>query len=182
VSDRKPWRFGAGTVIVIVLALLALTVLATRRNRTFILNQTLQLDDFFFTVVDATRLPADLGNSTPADRSSQVNYLVRLKVENRALRVPFKFSGQSLAIADAADKTALVFPRAERNSSSEPASPTLHILKAGESLTTDYLFTLPPTFDDPRLRIAPGGWSGDLLEWLIFGRKDFQLPWRARPT
>jgi hypothetical protein len=29
--------------------------------------------------------------------------------------------------------------------------------------------------EDLRLRVAPGGWSGDLLEWLFFGRKEFQL-------
>jgi len=31
--------------------------------------------------------------------------------------------------------------------------------------------------EDLRLRVAPGGWSGDLLEWLFFGRKEFQLRW-----
>jgi hypothetical protein len=28
--------------------------------------------------------------------------------------------------------------------------------------------------NEPR-PLAPGGWSGDLLEWLFFGRKEFQL-------
>jgi len=51
----------------------------------------------------------------------------------------------------------------------------LHILQAGESITIDYIFSLPPALEDFRLRIAPGGWSGDLLEWLFFGRKEFQL-------
>jgi hypothetical protein len=29
--------------------------------------------------------------------------------------------------------------------------------------------------EELRLPTAPGGWSSDLLEWLFFGRKEFQL-------
>jgi hypothetical protein len=74
--------------------------------------------------------------------SGRVDYLVKLKIENRARRVPA----------------------------------LMHVLRAGESITIDYFFSLPPDLEDLRLRIAPGGWSGVLLEWLLFGRKEFQLP------
>jgi hypothetical protein len=165
-------------VILVVLALIALTIAATRKSRTLSLNQTLQFDDFCFTVLEAGRLAPD---SAPPQRAgpepSAVDYLVRLKVDNKALRVPFNFGGESLAIVDAAGKLARVWPAAERSASGSSAPPALHVLKAGESLTFEYLFNLPPSLTDPRLRIAPGGWSGDVLEWLVFGRKEFQLPW-----
>jgi hypothetical protein len=165
-------------VILVVLALIALTIAATRKSRTFSLNQTLQFDDFCFTVLEAGRFTPDSAHPQRAGpERSAVDYLVRLKVDNNALRVPFKFGGKSLAIVDAAGKHARVWPAAERSASGSSGPPALHVLKAGESLTFEYLFTLPPSLTDPRLRIAPGGWSGDVLEWLVFGRKEFQLPW-----
>jgi hypothetical protein len=56
-ADRKPLRWGVGSTIIIVLALIVLALLATRRSRTLVLHQTLQLDDFFFTVVQAAEIP-----------------------------------------------------------------------------------------------------------------------------
>ena len=50
------------------------------------------------------------------------------------------------------------------------------VLKAGESATRAYVFRLPADVADPRLRIAPGGWSGFMLQKLLFGIKEFQLP------
>jgi len=49
-------------------------------------------------------------------------------------------------------------------------------LKAGESATRAYVFRLPAGVTDPRLRVAPGGWSGMMFEGLLFGTKEFQLP------
>jgi hypothetical protein len=179
-NHRRPWKFGAGTVTIIVLALLLLAVLATRKSRTLTLNQTLQLDDFCFTVVEARSLRAGPSTLTEAGGSpSAVDYLVRLKIDNKALRVPFTFGGQSLAIADAARTGALIWPRAEGSSVGQSTPPVPHVLKPGESATYDYVFTIPGDTRDPRLRIAPGGWSGEIFEWLFFGRKAFQLPWNG---
>ncbi len=170
-------RFGAGTIVLIVVGLLVMVILTTRQSRTLGLRQTLQFDDFFFTVLEAGRLPADSMKASQAKATSgSVNYLVKLKIENRARRVPFVFSGDSLAFADVTGKNGLSRPSAERTSSGELQSPVRHTLQAGESATIDYIFSLPPELENLRLRIAPGGWSGDLLEWLLFGRKEFQLP------
>ena len=170
-------RLGPGTIALVVLGLIVLLIAATRQSRTLGLRQTLQLDDFFFTPLQAERLPADLSKSSEAgSRSDRVSYLVRLKIENRARRVPFKFSGESLAFADLTGKNPLSKPSAERAPSGGLHPPLMHVLQAGESVTIDYIFALPPELENLRLRFAPGGWSGDLLEWLLFGRKEFQLP------
>ena len=81
-SGRRPWKFGAGTVIFIVLALLVLAVLATRRSRTLTVNQTLQLDDFCFTVLEARRLPADPA-TVEATRTAAVPCRLPGPVEDR---------------------------------------------------------------------------------------------------
>ena len=99
-----------------------------------------------------------------------------MKIDNRAKRVPFKFTGESLAFADLTGKNPLSMPTSERTLSGEMHPPQVHTLQAGESITIAYIFSLPPESEHLRLRIAPGGWSGDLLEWLLFGRKEFQLP------
>ncbi len=175
-SDPRPQRIGPGTIALIVLGLIVLVILATRQNRTLALRQTLQLDDFFFTPLEAKRLPADPSKAIQAQSASgRLDYLVKLKIENRARRVPFKFSGTSLAFADLTGKQPLTWPAAERTGSGELHPPLLHELQAGESITIDYIFSLPPALEDLRLRLAPGGWSGDLLEWLLFGRKEFQF-------
>jgi hypothetical protein len=43
------------------------------------------------------------------------------------------------------------------------------------SITIDYIFCLPSDLENLRLRVAPGGWSGEPLKWLEFGRKEFRL-------
>ena len=101
--------------------------------------------------------------------------LVRLRVENRALRVPFKFSGRSLAFVDLSGRRPVVTPSSERLPSGELTAPILHELRAGESATYEYLVAIPADSPDLRLRIMPGGWTGDLLDWLLFGRKEFRL-------
>lgn len=176
-SEARPRRLGPGTIALIVLGLVVLVILATRQSRTLGLRQTLQLDDFFFTPLEAERLPADPSKPGQAESfSGRLDYLVKLKIENRARRVPFKFSGESLAFADLTGKHPLTRPSAERTPSGEMQPPRLHILQAGESTTIEYVFSLPHDLENLRLRLAPGGWSGDLLEWLLFGRKEFQLP------
>jgi hypothetical protein len=180
-KGRQSWQLGLGTIILIVLALLVMVVLATRRNQTLMVGQTVQFDDFLFTVLDAAMLPADPARANRPDQpAGRVDYLVRLKVENKARRVPFKFGGESLAVADPTATNRRLRPWAERMTSGELAPPVVHVLKAGEDATYDYFFSLPEKADDLRLRIAPGGWSGDFLEWLIFGRKEWRLPSAVR--
>jgi hypothetical protein len=67
-------------------------------------------------------------------------------------------------------------PRAERFPEGKQAAPVVHALRAGESATYGYVFSLPRDHQNLRLRIMSGGAVGDLLEWLVFGRQDFVLP------
>ena len=176
-NERKPWWRGLGVIALIVLALIVMAILATRTSRTLGLHQPLQLDDFFFTIEDARPLPDAIVPPTKGDSEPEkVKYLVRLKIENKALRVPFKFDGNALVFVDLGGKSPMIRPRAERSSSGELVALTVHVLKAGESTTTDYLFALPPDQSNLRLRVMPGGAVGDVLEWLFFGRKEFRLP------
>jgi hypothetical protein len=177
-SDRPRRKLGVGTLIVVGLLALVMGMLATRRDRVFKPGQTIQYDDFFFTLRGVNRLPVA---ASEGDRQSAtlVQYVVKLTIDNRAKRVPFRFTNGSVGLFDPADgKRYLIDLEAQR--AYEKATgrdlPDPLVLKAGESATRAYVFRLPAGVTDPRLRIAPGGWSGMPLEKLVFGIKEFQLP------
>jgi len=72
-----------------------LAIVSTRKNQTLGLHQALQLHDFYFTIEEAVEQPVDSSRAKSTDPASgKAEYRVRLKVENRALRRPFKFSGE----------------------------------------------------------------------------------------
>ncbi len=177
-SDRPRRKLGLRSVIVLVLLAVAMVILATRRDRVFKPGQTIQYDDFFFTLRGVNRSPvatsASDGQSAP-----MVEYVVKLTIDNRAKRVPFRFTDGSVGLFDPTDgKRYLNDPEAQRayEKATGQDLPDPLVLKAGESATRDYVFRLPAGVTDPRLRIAPGGWSGMPLEKLVFGIKEFQLP------
>jgi hypothetical protein len=163
------WR----TVALVLVALLVMAVFATRRNRTLGLGQTIQYDDFFFTVEQVDRLSGSRGSASSPGLD---DFLVRLRIDNRAKRVPYQFRGDSLVFVDISRNEAGIRPVAERLPSGENSAPRTHELKAGESITADYLFRLPPDLNRFRLRVSSSGPIGDLLEWLVFGRQEFRLP------
>ena len=177
-SDRPRRKFHWLSIVAVGLLALAMVVLATRRDRVFNAGQTIQFDDFFFTLRGVNRAPVSTGEGGGSS-ASPVEYVVKLTVDNRAKRVPFRFTNGAVALFDPNNgKRYLVDPEAQRAYESatgqNQADPL--ILKAGESATRDYVFRLPAGVTDPRLRIAPGGWGGMVLEKLFFGLKEFRLP------
>jgi hypothetical protein len=168
VRRKRPWV----GLVAVVLALLFLGVLATRRNRTLGPGQTVRYDDFDFTVEQANRL--DRG-PTPDRAEDSDDYLVRLRIDNRARRVDFRFDGNRLVFVDLDGKAQPIRPAAERTASGERVTPRTVVLRAGESGTVDYLYALPRDRSNLRLRVTSGT-VGDLLDWLLSGRTEFQLP------
>jgi hypothetical protein len=177
-SLPPPRKVGVTSIILLVVVTLSLVLFAIRRDRLLAAGQTLQFDDFFFTLVDAKRSgPLDTGPDLAAD--PMVRYVVTLKIDNRAKRVPFRFSDQSLAIIEqtegrryyvnAADQKALLDAVGDH-----PPDPLF--LKAGESATREYIIRVPAGVVAPRMRIAPGGWGGLIIDRLLMGTKEFQLP------
>jgi hypothetical protein len=174
-SEQRFWKLGVGATLLLVVALILLAFLASRRTRTLGLGETLQFDDFFFTVESISPLNSLAGPQQPP-APADFNQVVRLRVENRAKRVPFTFNGNSLAFLDVTRKLPAAFPRAERSPAGALSAPGTHVLQAGETIHVDYVFALPPNHEDLRLRIMPGGPIGDLLEGMFFGRQEIQLP------
>jgi hypothetical protein len=176
-SDRKPRVPGPGGIVLIVLAVIVLGLMALRQNRTAGLGQTIRFDDFDFTVEHASPRSGSAGASGAQRPDADFSdYVIRMRVDNRAKRVPFKFSGQSFVFVDLTGKYPMMRPSTELSPSRERLPLASRTLQAGESATVDYVFSLPPDHENLRLKILSSGPVGDLLEWLLFGTKQFKLP------
>jgi hypothetical protein len=177
-SDRPRRKFGWLTVVAAGLLVMIIGIAAVRRDRVFSPGQTIQYDDFFFTVRSVNRSPVSISGNEGA-AASMVEYVVKLTVDNRAKRVPFRFTNGSVALFNPKDGKRYLVDAAAQTAYDQATAQKLPdplILKAGESATKAYVFRLPAAVADPRLRVAPGGWSGMLLESVLFGTKEFQLP------
>jgi hypothetical protein len=177
-SDRPRRKLGLRSIIVVGLVALVMVILANRRDRVFSPGQTIQYDDFFFTLRGVNRSPVAT-SAGDGQGASMVEYVVKLTIDNRAKRVPFRFTNGSVALFDSTDgKRYLIDREAQRAyakaTGQDPPDPL--VLKAGESATRDYVFRLPAGVGDPRLRVAPGGWGGLVIDKLLFGIKEFRLP------
>jgi hypothetical protein len=178
VSDRPRRKPHLRWLILVGLLALIMVFVATRRGRVYKPGQTIQYDDFFFTVRGVNRSPVSIPGSEGRS-ASMMEYVVKLTVDNRAKRVPFRFTNGSVALFDPRDgRRYLVDPEAQRayDEATGEKRPDPLVLKAGESATRAYVFRLPAGVADPRLRVAPGGWSGLMLEELLVGIKEFQIP------
>ena len=169
-TERKPRKIGLKSALLLAALGLGAVTLSVRRDQVLKPGETIQYDDFFFTLRGVNRSLAPDG---------AVEYVVKLTVENRAARVPFRVSEDTAALVDAnSGKRYHVDPVAQRAydaaTGRKQAGPLM--LEAGKSATMDYVFRLPAAVTDPRLRIAPGGWSGMIIESILFGVKEFQLP------
>lgn len=177
-SDRPRRKIGPRSAILLAVLALIAVALSVRRDKVFRPGQTIRYDDFFFTLRGVNRSPLSIsGDGAPS--GSMVEYVVKLTVENRARRVPFRFTDQSLALVDpSSGKRFWVDPEGQRayEAATGQKRPVPLVLAAGESATGSYVFRLPGGVTDPRLRIAPGGWGGMALENVLFGVKEFQLP------
>ena len=177
-SDRPARKIGLRSAILLGVLALAAVIVSVRRDRVFNPGQTIQYDDFSFTLkgVNRSPVPSSGGDAAPA---GTIEYVVKLTIENRARRVPFRFTEQSVALVDAnTGRRYWVDPEAQRAylAGTGQGNAVPMIVEPGRSATGAYVFRLPAGVTDPRLRIAPGGWGGMALETVLFGVKEFRLP------
>lgn len=176
-QPSRRWLRPRSVIFLGVLAVVAV-IMGARRDRVYAPGQTLQYDDFFFTLRGVNRLPvADQAGTV--ESAARIEYVVKLSIENRARRVAFRFPDDGVALIDPrSGQRYHVEPKAQRayDEATGQARTDPLVLKPGESATRAYVFQLPLGVSDPRLRVAPGGWSGLIPETILFGVKEFRLP------
>ncbi len=177
-SLPPPRKLGVTSIVLLGVLTLSMVLFAIRRDRLLKPGQTIQFDDFFFTLENATRSEPIESKAANSPRG-MVRYDLTLTVDNRAKRVPFRLGDQSLAIIDQRDGRRFYVSRraqqAQEDASGVHRTDPL-VLKAGESATRDYVFAVPSDVQAPRLRIAPGGWFGLAIDRVLTGLKEFELP------
>ena len=151
-----PQRFRVPAIVTVSMAVIIMVGLASPQGRVAKMGQTVQLDDFFFTVRDAKRLttPKVDGHGNSAVLA---DYVVTLTIDNQAKRVPFRFSEQSLALIDTAGAGRVYHVDPERQRARYEATTAKYadplVLKAGESATQDYIFAIPAAHGRASLEI-----------------------------
>jgi hypothetical protein len=172
-------KLRVAVIVALCLAVVLMVGLAVSHGRVVGVGQTVQFDDFFFTVQDAHRLSSP-GPGGHAEPPARVSYVVKLTIDNRAKRVPFRFFDRSLVLVDSADAGRVyhVDPESQRahteSTGGQHANPL--ILKAGESATQDYVFSIAVNAVAPRLKFTTGGSIGEALEKLLGNYTEIQLP------
>jgi hypothetical protein len=154
-----------------VLGLMAL-ITFTRRNITVGLNVPILIDDFAFTVVSARK---EVGKGIPSGRA---HYVLMLRIANQASRRDFRFKEQNAVVIDASGREYHVSPEAQRahESAAGQADPTAKPLPAGTVVLKDLVFDVPRELEKPRLKVMAAGPAANVVERIVFGRREFALP------
>jgi hypothetical protein len=164
-------------IVIVGLAVILTVSLAAGRARIVGVGQTVQIDDFFFTVRDVQRkAPPVMGAGTTSER---VEYVVTVTIDNRARRVPFRFNNQALVLIDTDGGKAYRVDTARQRAHEEAhggPQPDPLVLKPGESATRDYVFAVPVDVIAPRLKPMPGGVFGDTVDKVLGVYTEIQLP------
>jgi hypothetical protein len=177
-SSPASSRLGPRAIAIVGLAALAIIWLAVARPTVVNRGATMQLDDFFFKIGNVER-SIQLPSSGDSGESAMVNFIVPLTIANRAKRVNFRFSDSSLVIVDmrSGRRYHVNGPRqkAREVASGNRLKETI-VLKAGESATKEYVFSVPATISEPRLKVIAGGSIGEFLDRVLGQPTEFQLP------
>jgi hypothetical protein len=178
-ATRRNGRARVVALQVLALAFVAVLILLTlnRRNVNAGLNTPVRFDDFVFTVLSSRKAAPDewigLGPSP-----GNVKYVVTMRIDNRAKRVPFRFKDAAPLLIDGRGKeypTDVASMRA-REATSGRGNTTAGSIPAGTSVVKDLVFEVPATVERPTLTLMQGGRVGEFLETSLFGRKRFVLP------
>jgi hypothetical protein len=164
-------------VVIVGLAVLATVALAVGRARVVGVGQTMQIDDFCFTVRNVHRSTASASGAGPSP--DLVDYIITLTIDNRARRVPFRLANKALTLIDTqggkAYHVAADRQRAHEETHGGPQPDPL-VLKSGESATRDYVFAVPAGLTAPRLNPMSGGAIGDTIDKVLGIYTEIQLP------
>lgn len=150
----------AGGLAVALLLLLFLAVRSTAAPRLLRAGQLVQFDDFFFTAISSSRIG-------PGKAPSGELYLVKVQVQNRAVRVPFTFRPSSVRVK--LDST-VMNPRLDLTKASDTT------LAAGESRTFDLVYEGPRQGRNIDVQFETGSPLFEFLDAVLLGRALVRIP------
>jgi hypothetical protein len=147
---------GAGALGAGALAAGLFTYLGDRPTHLVALGTPIRQDDFQYTVVGVTRA-ASIGG-VPA---RGVFYVIKVRVENDALRVPYLWRPDEVRIVDASGRSYGYSPGGQR--ALDLANPAA-VVNRGTTADFDVAFDVPRGIVRPQLAFSNGILMGDLFD------------------
>jgi hypothetical protein len=140
------------------------------------LNQPVRYDDFAFSVLGARREKA-VGEGRYQRVASGVYVIVRMKIDNQAKRVSYRFQKGAPVVLDDQGAEYQVDPDAQAalDGQRNPVLTWPVTIPAGQAFEVDLVFDVPQDRRDLRLRMGQGR-VGVFLDNLFSGRKRFRIP------
>jgi hypothetical protein len=174
VAKIGPRRLGGAAALLFIL--LPVVVAMSRPEELVALNQPVRYDDFAFSVLGARREKA-VGEGPYRRDARGVYVIVRMKVDNQAKRVSYRFQKGDPVLLDDQGAEYHVDPDAQAalDGQRNPVLLWPVSIPAGKAFEVDLAFDVPQERSAFRLRMGHGR-VGVFLDNLFSGRKRFKIP------
>ncbi len=129
-------------------------------------------DDFTYTVT-AVGKAKTVGEGSRAVRARGIFYLVTVRLDNHALRVPYEWDDRVAHVVDANGITYGVAPEVQAKLNEDHS--ISHVVPAGGHASFQLAFDLPATAPKPALAFSNGILMGDVLDLVAYRRTGVAL-------
>ncbi len=156
------------SMAVILLAVLYWTLYAFASPRQYVgMGTAIRQDDFDYTVTGVKKLPAIEAGSHKL-RARGIFYVVTIRLDNHALRVPFDWDDGIVRIVDKTGHQFKVDPAAQAALVTQTVVDRL--VPAGSHRSFQTVFDLPKDIDHPAVAFENGILMGDAFDFVKYRR------------
>jgi hypothetical protein len=156
-----------GAVIVLVVGCY-LVLYAVAKPRQYVnMGTPIRQDDFTYTVVGVHKA-ATLGHGARQICARGIFYIVQVRLDNHALRVPFEWDDGIVRIIDSGNQTYRADGAAQKLLLA--ATPVEHAVPPGASATFPVAFDLPTSVRGPAVAFENGILMGDAFNFVAYRR------------
>lgn len=152
----------------VCVAAIYLCVYAFSKPQVFVgLGVPIRQDDFTYTVT-AVGKAKTVGRGSQAVRARGIFYLVTVRLDNHAVRVPYQWDDSVAHVIDASGATYGVAAQVQAKLNED--NPTSHVVPAGGHASFQLAFDLPQDAPKPALAFSNGILMGDVFDLVAYRR------------
>ena len=170
-TKRKPSGIWLGLILIVVVVFGFHFYFVSQQTRVLGVGEELMADDFGFTLESATWSKSIDNGGVSISRSGQFLTL-KVLVSNHAKRVDFTFDPNQIIVESEDGRR---FVRTTSSSQPDATENEKSVLSAGESQKFEITFDVPGDAKNLRMRVQFGGRAGEILDWLLYGERWFQI-------
>ena len=169
-AKRKPSCIWLVLILIVAVVLGIRFYFVSQQTRVLGIGEELMADDFGFTLESAT-WSKSIDNSDVSISPSGQFLTLKVLVSNHAKRVDFTFDPNQIIVENEDGRR---FVRTTTNQPEATEDEKL-VLSAGESREFEITFDVPADAKNLRMRVQFGGRAGEILDWLLYGDRWFQI-------